>query len=85
MKDATLKKVKSLEEAQEVLNTERDTLKIHIASLEREVETAKRAADFERKKMDELARERDILNKLRTQVNRQSAPCTAQQYRGSLC
>ena len=68
MKDATLKKVKSLEEAQEVLTTERDTLKIHIASLEREVETAKRAADFERKKMEELARERDILNKLRTQV-----------------
>lgn len=64
----TLKKVKGLEDAQETLIAERDALKLTIGSLEREVEAAKRVMDAERKKVEELSRERDIMNKLRTQV-----------------
>lgn len=60
--------MKSLEEAKEAVEAERDGLKGAVASLERDVEAARQAVVSEQKKMDELAHERDILNKLRTQV-----------------
>lgn len=40
-----------------------------LCSLERDVEAAKHATEAERKHMEDLAHERDILNKLRTQVS----------------
>jgi hypothetical protein len=68
VKDATMKKMKSLEEAKEAVESERDGLKATVASLKRDVDAARQAASSEQKKLDELAHERDILNKLRTQV-----------------
>jgi predicted nucleic acid-binding Zn-ribbon protein len=68
VRDVTLKKMKSLEEAKEAVESERDTLKATVSSLERDVEAARRTTETEKKKIDELAHERDILNKLRTQV-----------------
>jgi hypothetical protein len=125
VKDATLKRVKALEEAKEGVETERDSLKVSllgslrigtdacllsralrgsaarsaaaphpplparawhvsractcarathawrqaaVASLEQDVEGERHAAAAERKKLAALALERDVLNKLRTQV-----------------
>jgi predicted nucleic acid-binding Zn-ribbon protein len=68
VKDATMKKMKSLEEAKEAVESERDGLKATVASMKRDVDAARQAASSEQKKLDELAHERDILNKLRTQV-----------------
>lgn len=39
-----------------------------VAHLEREIDSLKRAVDGERKKADGLIRERDLLNKLKTQA-----------------
>lgn len=63
-----MKKMKSLEDAKEAVESERDGLKATVASLKRDVDAARQAASSEQKKLDELAHERDILNKLRTQV-----------------
>eukprot|EP00775_Hariotina_reticulata_P010077 gene10077-10232_t len=69
VRDVTLKKMKSLEEAKEAVESERDALKATVASLERDVEASRRTTETEKKKIDELAHERDILNKLRTQAD----------------
>eukprot|EP00882_Tetradesmus_deserticola_P025453 GHRQ01027960.1.p1 GENE.GHRQ01027960.1~~GHRQ01027960.1.p1 ORF type:complete len:300 (+),score=169.76 GHRQ01027960.1:498-1397(+) len=69
VKDATMKKVKSLEEAKETVESDRDVLKATVASLKRDVDDARQVASSEQKKLDELAHERDILNKLRTQAD----------------
>ena len=39
-----------------------------VSYLEREIDSLKRAVDGERKKADDLIRERDLLNKLKTQA-----------------
>ncbi len=39
-----------------------------VSHLEREIDSLKRAVDEERKKADDLIRERDLLNKLKTQA-----------------
>lgn len=39
-----------------------------MSHLEREIDSLKRAVDGERKKADDLIRERDLLNKLKTQA-----------------
>lgn len=39
-----------------------------VSHLEREIDSLKRAVDGERKKADDLIRERDLLNKLKTQA-----------------
>lgn len=67
--DATLRKVKALEEARESSETERDTLRAVVMSLERDVSLARHETDLERRKLADLMHERDVLNKLRTQVN----------------
>lgn len=127
VKDATLKKVKTLEEQKEAVETERDSLKVGgvqtgnlarpgqqprpfgqnrtsapvtsagcchmrrqhdgllaaalqaaVASLERDVESEQHATTMEKKRLAELAHERDVLNKLRTQVCPTVAlPCPA--------
>lgn len=68
VKDSTLKKMKALEDAKEAAEADAGTLKMHVASLERDVEAAKKEAESERKKLEELHHEREILNKLRSQV-----------------
>eukprot|EP00898_Chlorokybus_atmophyticus_P000353 jgi/Chlat1/1318/Chrsp118S01746 len=50
----------------------RDELRGEVAALEREVESARRATETERKKCDELLRERDLLNKMKTQAENQA-------------
>jgi hypothetical protein len=47
---------------------ERDILKQTIASLEVDLESKGKEVDGEKKKLEELTRERDILTKLRSQV-----------------
>lgn len=68
VKDVTVKKMKGLEEAREAVESERDALKATVAALSRDVEAAKRDAAAERRRLDELAAERDVLDRLRTQV-----------------
>ena len=46
----------------------RDELKATIHSMEREVDGMRRTSEAERKKQEELMRERDVLNKLKTQA-----------------
>jgi hypothetical protein len=43
-------------------------LQAAVASLERDVESEQHATTMEKKRLAELAHERDVLNKLRTQV-----------------
>lgn len=45
------------------------TLQAAVASLERDVESEQHATTMEKKRLAELAHERDVLNKLRTQVS----------------
>ncbi|KAJ6669109.1 hypothetical protein lerEdw1_007918 [Lerista edwardsae] len=57
------RKIRSLEEAKIHAENERDTLKNQISGLEKELEAAKKQAEIDKKAIDELVRERDILNK----------------------
>lgn len=69
VKDTTLKKIKALEEQKDAVETERDALKAAVASLERDVEAERHATAAEKKRLADLAHERDVLNKLRTQAD----------------
>ncbi|KIZ06593.1 Coiled-coil domain-containing protein [Monoraphidium neglectum] len=66
VRDAALKKTKAAEEAREALEAERDSLRSQIASLERDVAVAKQEGEAERRKLEDLKHERDILLKMRS-------------------
>eukprot|EP00899_Mesostigma_viride_P002905 jgi/Mesvir1/12615/Mv16076-RA.1 len=68
MRDSTLNKLKQLETQKEEVEGQRDALKQQLQGLEREIEAAQRVQELDKKKQDELVRERDILNKLKTQA-----------------
>ncbi|XP_048360877.1 cilia- and flagella-associated protein 58 isoform X2 [Sphaerodactylus townsendi] len=57
------RKLRVVEEHKTQAEFERDTLKNQISGLEKELETAKKQAEIDKKAIDELVRERDILNK----------------------
>ncbi|KAM8924702.1 cilia- and flagella-associated protein 58 [Pelodytes ibericus] len=57
------KKYRQMEEQKMEVELQRETLKNQISGLERELEFAKKQAELDKKAMDELIRERDILNK----------------------
>ncbi|ETE59542.1 Coiled-coil domain-containing protein, partial [Ophiophagus hannah] len=57
------RKLRVVEENKTQAECERDTLKNQIAGLEKELEAAKKQAEVDKKAIDELVRERDILNK----------------------
>eukprot|EP00164_Ancoracysta_twista_P002083 GFYU01002746.1.p1 GENE.GFYU01002746.1~~GFYU01002746.1.p1 ORF type:complete len:871 (-),score=408.33 GFYU01002746.1:57-2669(-) len=62
-REVLLKKVKTLEEQKAEVERARDALKGDIVSLEREIETERKQADLDKKTIEDLLRERDILNK----------------------
>ncbi|GBF96803.1 flagellar associated protein [Raphidocelis subcapitata] len=79
VRDAALKKAKAADDARDAVETERDALRGQIASLERDVAAAKQArlgsgdcglsggeAEVERRRLEDLGRERDVLIKLRS-------------------
>ncbi|KFO32350.1 Coiled-coil domain-containing protein 147 [Fukomys damarensis] len=57
------KKLHQIEDQKAETEQHKETLKNQILGLEREVETSKKQAELDKKAMDELLRERDILNK----------------------
>ena len=68
LREQTAKKIKQLEDQRAEVEGERDALKLEISSLEHDLESKTRETDAEKKKLEELLRERDILTKLRSQV-----------------
>lgn len=68
VRENTLNKLKAVERQCADLEKQRSELKGDIATLEREIEMGRKASEAERKKQEELMRERDILNKLKTQA-----------------
>ncbi|MEW5300885.1 MAG: hypothetical protein WDW36_003781 [Sanguina aurantia] len=66
LRDQTAKKIRALEEARGETEREKEVLKQDMASLERELEAKGREVEYEKKKLEELLRERDVLTKLRT-------------------
>ncbi|KAM8912088.1 cilia- and flagella-associated protein 58 isoform 2-T2 [Lycaon pictus] len=57
------KKLHQIEDQKSEVEQNKETLKNQILGLEREVEASKKQAELDKKAMDELLRERDILNK----------------------
>ncbi|ELK04973.1 Coiled-coil domain-containing protein 147 [Pteropus alecto] len=57
------KKLHQIEDQKAEVEQNKETLKNQILGLEREVEASKKQAELDKKAMDELLRERDILNK----------------------
>ena len=68
VRESTLNKMKNLEKQKVDTERVRDDLRTEIGSLEREIDTMRKGLETERKKHEELMRERDILNKLKTQA-----------------
>ncbi|XP_023571263.1 cilia- and flagella-associated protein 58 [Octodon degus] len=63
IRDQIHKKLHQVEDQKTEVEQHKETLKNQILGLEREVETSKKQAELDKKAMDELLRERDILNK----------------------
>ncbi|XP_053245246.1 cilia- and flagella-associated protein 58 [Podarcis raffonei] len=63
VREVMQRKLRAVEEQKTHAEFERDTLKNQINGLERELEGAKKQAEIDKKAIDELVRERDILNK----------------------
>ncbi|XP_040848434.1 cilia- and flagella-associated protein 58 [Ochotona curzoniae] len=57
------KKLHQIEDQKAEVEQNKETLKNQILGLERELETSKKQAELDKKALDELLRERDILNK----------------------
>ncbi|KAH7372738.1 hypothetical protein KP509_17G018700 [Ceratopteris richardii] len=68
LREATVMKLKSVEKQKEEADFQREELRTEIQNMAKEVELQKRLADQERKRQEELLRERDVLNKLKTQA-----------------
>ncbi|GFH17729.1 uncharacterized protein HaLaN_14421 [Haematococcus lacustris] len=68
LREQTAKKIKQLEDGRTEFEKERDILKQQISGLEAELDTRGKEVDTEKKKLEELTRERDILTKLRSQA-----------------
>uniref|UniRef100_A0A8D0BN97 Cilia and flagella associated protein 58 n=1 Tax=Salvator merianae TaxID=96440 RepID=A0A8D0BN97_SALMN len=63
VREVMQRKLRVVEEQKTHAECERDTLKNQISGLEKELELAKKQAEIDKKAIDELVRERDILNK----------------------
>jgi|UniRef100_A0A7S4GFA4 chromosome segregation ATPase len=63
IKDAVLKRNKALEQSKDEVEEERNGLRSGIQAMEEDIAQAQKAAENDRKQMDDLTRERDILNK----------------------
>ena len=66
LKDQLLKKVKDVEQKRIETEGQRDLLKTEIARLEREIEAQRRQVEMDKKNIEDMAREKDLLqNNLR--------------------
>ncbi|XP_063818726.1 cilia- and flagella-associated protein 58 isoform X2 [Pseudophryne corroboree] len=63
VRESLQRKYRQLEEQKTEGEQQRETLKNQISGLERELESAKKQSELDKKAVDELVRERDILNK----------------------
>ncbi|CAH2322492.1 cilia- and flagella-associated 58 [Pelobates cultripes] len=62
-REALQRKCRQVEQQKYEVEQQRETLKNQITGVERELELAKKQTELDKKAMDELVRERDILNK----------------------
>mmetsp|Transcript_11896 Transcript_11896/g.51221 ORF Transcript_11896/g.51221 Transcript_11896/m.51221 type:complete len:868 (-) Transcript_11896:891-3494(-) len=67
-KDAALGKLRAAEAANAEVEKNRDDLKRTIADLERDIDAMRKQGELEKKKQEELMRERDVLTKLKSQA-----------------
>ena len=67
-KDAALGKLRAAEAAKAEVEKNRDDLKRTIADLERDIDAMRKQGELEKKKQEELMRERDVLTKLKSQA-----------------
>lgn len=66
MKEQMMKKVKDVEQKRIEVEGQRDILRAEISKLEREIETQRRQIDLDKKNIEDMAREKDLLqNNLR--------------------
>uniref|UniRef100_A0A3Q3NR69 Cilia and flagella associated protein 58 n=1 Tax=Labrus bergylta TaxID=56723 RepID=A0A3Q3NR69_9LABR len=63
MREIIQKKFHQMEEQKADVDVQRETLKAQVTGLEKELESSKKQAEVDRKAIEELIRERDILNK----------------------
>uniref|UniRef100_F7BEI8 Cilia- and flagella-associated protein 58 n=2 Tax=Ciona intestinalis TaxID=7719 RepID=F7BEI8_CIOIN len=63
MRETIQRRLQAVEESKADVEAQKETLRGQISGLEREVDAMKKQAEIDRKTMDELVRERDILNK----------------------
>ncbi|KAK7904283.1 hypothetical protein WMY93_016890 [Mugilogobius chulae] len=63
MREATQKKYHQMEDQKADVDVQKETLKAQISGLEKDLESAQKQADTDKKTIDELIRERDNLNK----------------------
>lgn len=69
IKEASVSKMKTLEKLKADTDKDRDSLKQELATMERELELTRREVALEKKKQDDLMRERDVLTKKREQAS----------------
>jgi len=63
LRDATNKRVSTLDEQKAAADKQREELKLAVQEMEAEIDSQRRERENERKMIDDLVRERDILNK----------------------
>ncbi|KXJ18417.1 cilia- and flagella-associated protein 58 [Exaiptasia diaphana] len=63
MREAIQRKLRAVEDQKLEVEQQKETLKSQIAGLEKELEASKKQSEQDRKAIDDLVRERDILNK----------------------
>ncbi|XP_006630821.2 cilia- and flagella-associated protein 58 [Lepisosteus oculatus] len=63
MREATQRKLRQIEDQKVEVEQQRDMLKNQIAGMEREMEASRKQTEIDKKSIEELMRERDILNK----------------------
>ncbi|XP_029466203.1 cilia- and flagella-associated protein 58 [Rhinatrema bivittatum] len=63
MREAIQRKYRQVEDQKIEMEQQRETLKNQMTGLEREMESTKKQAEIDKKAIDELVRERDLLNK----------------------
>eukprot|EP00049_Salpingoeca_infusionum_P018965 m.359526 g.359526 ORF g.359526 m.359526 type:complete len:867 (-) comp18604_c0_seq1:381-2981(-) len=72
MVEGVTRKLKASEDKRDELSQQRDTLKSEIGALEREIDAAKRLSDNDKKRLDELARSREMLTKKMAQAGKET-------------
>ncbi|OAE18620.1 hypothetical protein AXG93_1923s1770 [Marchantia polymorpha subsp. ruderalis] len=72
VREATVNKLKVVEKQKEEVERQREDLTSQTLKLEKDVEAQRKLAEQERKRLEESLRERDVLNKMKTQAMMES-------------